>query len=137
MTCRIRCRTCFDITVSGIRNNYHPERIPFVTKTGQQLTSHAAWTRARNQQRNWETINQVISLRCLPENITDSVAQDHMWQFEFDVPDLTAVSALDESMNYLKHDSDQVPMITGLDEASDQLQYLLPGTNIWFDIIKS
>ncbi len=137
MNCRIRCSTSFDITVTGIRNNYHPDRIPFVTKTGQQLTSHIAWSRARNQQRNWETINQVISLRCLPENITDAVAQDHVWRFEFDVLDLAAISSLEEPLGYLRADAHQVPMITGLDEQSPQLEYLQPGTNIWFDIIKS
>lgn len=137
MTCRIRCSTNFDITVTGIRNNYHPERLPMVTQTGATVTSQVEWSRARNQQRNWETINQIISLRCLPENITNSVEQAHLWSFEFDIPSLSAVSTAEDPLGFLKADADQVPMITGLDEQHIKLEYLLPGTNVWFDLIES
>jgi hypothetical protein len=108
-----------------------------VTQTGATVTSQVEWSRARNQQRNWETINQIISLRCLPENITNSVEQDHLWSFEFYIPSLSAVSTADDPLGFLKADADQVPMITGLDEQHIKLEYLLPGTNVWFDLIES
>ena len=118
MTQRITCRTQFDITATGVRNNFHRNRVPFDTVQGIRIDTDQAWNRARNQQRNWETINQVLSLRALPTDITDPVVieQDglRLWQFEFSVEQPGALAADGDTVGALKQDCVGVPMITGL-----------------------
>ena len=73
MTVRIKCTTRFDITETGIRNRTYRANIELKDKTGQTITTHKDWQKSRNQQCNWETVNQVISLRTLPERISTPV----------------------------------------------------------------
>lgn len=135
---RIECRTRFDITVTDVRGHFRPERLPFVDATGRSIHDHAGWTRSRNQQRNWETVNQIISLRCLPENITVPRRLQHqdsaVWSFEFEVPDPASVSQDDDAVGWLRQDCEHVPMITGLDESPGVSESLdpVPGGNIDF-----
>lgn len=116
---RIRCHTRFDITATGIHNHYRDNQIP-VAGTEQAANNAADYVKKRNQQRNWDTINQIISLRCLPENITTptkmSQQQHTVWQFDFEVPDTTALQQDQQDLACLTKDSDQVPMIIGLEE---------------------
>jgi len=133
---RIRCITTFDITATGVRSNFNANRIPFQDDTGAVIDSMAAWTRSRNQQRNWETINQLISLRCLPEAITiptqDSRDGVETWQFEFEVLDVNMICQQHNDLALLKRDCAGIPMITGLSETPAQIAYLDPDHNIVF-----
>jgi hypothetical protein len=136
MTQRITCRTQFDITATGVRNNFHRNRVPFDTAQGVKIDSDQAWNRARNQQRNWETINQVLSLRALPTDITDPVVieQDglRLWQFEFSVEQPGALAVDGDTVGALKQDCVGVPMITGLTENAGVDDALIVGRNITF-----
>ena len=136
MTQRITCRTQFDITATGVRNNFHRNRVPFDTVQGIRIDTDQAWNRARNQQRNWETINQVLSLRALPTDITDPVVieQDglRLWQFEFSVEQSGALAADGDAMGALKQDCVGVPMITGLTENAGVDDALIVDRNITF-----
>ena len=136
MTQRITCRTQFDITATGVRNNFHRNRVPFDTVQGIRIDTDQAWNRARNQQRNWETINQVLSLRALPTDITDPVVieQDglRLWQFGFSVEQPGALAADGDAVGALKQDCVGVPMITGLTENAGVDDTLIVGRNISF-----
>ena len=136
MTQRITCRTQFDITATGVRNNFHRNRVPFDTVQGIRIDTDQAWNRARNQQRNWETINQVLSLRALPTDITDPVVieQDglRLWQFEFSVEQPGALAADGDAVGALKQDCVGVPMITGLAENAGVDDALIVDRNITF-----
>lgn len=120
MKIQIECHTRFDITATGIRNHHRPHQIPNQDDLGQAIPDQAAWIRARNQQRNWDTLNQIISLRCLPENISrpEKVSKGLVthWQFRFEVADSAAVASSQDPVGLLVADSRDVPMITGLDE---------------------
>ena len=105
------------------------------------ITTQTEWQLSRNQQCNWETVNQVISLRTLPECIStpivDSAAMT--WSFEFDVVDPGSVAHNNNPVGYLLADCDGVPMMTGLGESSDNATFLSSqGTaaNIWFDVVQ-
>lgn len=113
---RVLCFSRFDITATGVRNTWNPNRLPVSTTEGEHLQNERDWNHARNQQRNWETINQIISLRCLPEHISLPRRESDWWWFEFEVPDINAVSEHDQDLAYLSADADGVPMIIGLDE---------------------
>lgn len=141
MTIRIKCTTRFDITETGIRNRTFRSNMPFTDKTGKTITTQGEWQRARNQECNWETVNQVISLRTLPEHIS---APEHdidtaTWSFEFDVVDPGSVFYDSNPVGYLAADCDGVPMLTGLGEAVETATFLSSqgaDANIWFDVVR-
>jgi hypothetical protein len=141
MTTTIQCATLFDITETGVRNHTANARLPFRDQAGQDIDTETSWVRSRNQQRNWETLNQIMALRTLPENISSPVRQQSdqgmLWQFEFDIPDLSAVSQGDAALSLLLQDCEAVPMITGLTETADlepALHTQESAANIWFEI---
>lgn len=118
MTQRIQCWCRYDITATGVRSNFNTNRIGTRTEEGVELRDEESWNLARNQQRNWETMNQIISLRCLPERINLPRRDGDWWVFDFEVPDVTAVSSVDQDLTYLTDDAAGVPMIVGLQESS-------------------
>jgi hypothetical protein len=89
---------------------------------------------SRNQQRNWETLLQLIGLRCLPEDITLPQQHSGVWSFSFlvDRPDVLGERDFDS----LYRDCQGVPMIedpaTG---KSSVLETQGPERNIWFTAI--
>ena len=112
----IVCNTKFDITPTGVLGQYKENRETVNHSDQTPINNLATWTRARNQQRNWETLTQIISLRCLPENITQPVRKQNTWSFSFEVESLSALSDQPDDLYYLMHDAIGVPMILGLDE---------------------
>lgn len=139
---RIHCCTLFDITATGVRSHYKESRIPFHDDVGRIIEDQLSWMRSRNQQRNWETINQLISLRTLPENISTPICNTGTmtWEFEFDVVNIESISLNDNLVGGLLRDCVGVPMILGLTEKSEIGNILTttgPETNIWFTVLKS
>lgn len=142
MTTQIRCATRFDITVTGVRNHTNRTHLPFQDQAGQAVTTDHDWNRSRNQQRNWETVNQILALRTLPEHIVLPVVMLEnnikIWQFEFEVPSVSSLSLDDDVLGSLKQDCAQVPMITGLGETAPLeavLRVCDPGATIWFEVL--
>jgi hypothetical protein len=119
MIYQIRCQTQFDITATGVRSYFTESRLPFQDNVGRKIEDLKSWTWSRNQQRNWETINQLISLRTLPENITVPRLNKHIqqWEFEFDVLNIESISLDSDPVGALIRDCHDVPMILGLLES--------------------
>lgn len=139
MTIRIKCKTIFDITATGVRNQFKEVQVPIKTDDGKTVTNFAEWACARNQQRNWETLNQLISLRTLPENISIPVhdEQSDTWSFEFDVINPETVSIENADLKLLLKDCTGVPMLKNIgntDIATEALE-TQSLANIWFYII--
>jgi len=137
---RVKCSTRFDITETGVKNRSHKARIVFRDATGREITNELEWNRARNQQCNWETVNQVISLRTLPENISRPVhkADVGIWSFEFAVVDPASITHDSNPVGYLLNDCADVPMILGLNETPNITPFLIssgPDANIWFELL--
>lgn len=140
MIYRIRCQTQFDITATGVRSYFVESRLPFQDNVGKKIEDLKSWTWSRNQQRNWETINQLISLRTLPENITVPILNKHIqqWEFEFDVINIESISLDNNPVGALIRDCHDVPMILGLLEAPGVDLVLTtqgPGTNTKFTVL--
>jgi hypothetical protein len=139
MSITVRCITYFDITATGVRSHYKSSRMPFIDTAGNSICTELDWQRSRNQQRNWETVNQIISLRTLPENITVPVIVDHQhrrtWQFDFEISQAESLTVMDDPVGALVNDSLDVPMITGLDEDPATDARLLPGVNVFFTVV--
>ena len=119
----IRCYTLVDITTTGFTRKPHtPEDIV-----------------RRNQQRNYETFLQLISLRSQPQlqkpprridnvDIGDykfgsyympSVFQYNLWTFDFDSDHLDAYAAADDPVGSLLTDFDNIPVISNLSETAN------------------
>jgi hypothetical protein len=132
---KIQCRTLFDITATGTTGHVKPNRMPFVDQAGTRIIDVESWNRSRNQQRNWETMTQLISLRTQVSDLQNSVRIDKGWQFEFEVENENLFLHNNDPLGILKCDCDQVPMLTGLDEDSNSDLILIVDKNIWFTIV--
>jgi hypothetical protein len=136
---KIRCRTLFDITATGVTGHYKASRIPFTDNSGTSVVDEQAWNRSRNQQRNWETLTQLLQLRSQIFELTVPVLKDRVWQFDFEV-EIDQLYVLDrDEFGVLKQDCSGVPMITGLGEEHFlDTKLVVSGTqqNIWFDTIE-
>jgi len=139
---KIVCRTLFDCSYTGVTGHYRISEIPFVDKTGQQITNSDQWHRSRNQQRNWETLMQLIGLRTQPQSITRPTSDENKWTFEF-VAEATGVYSLTDDpdpLAGLKQDCNGVPMVMGLNEKPTVLPTICvsgPNQNIWFETINN
>ena len=131
---KIKCTTKFDITATGVVGHYKPSRVPFDDRAGQLVNSIEKWNYSRNQQRNWETLTQLISLRTQVDLTTPVVEENH-WVFEITV-DLDNVFASDDDPLFLlKSDCNGVPMLINLSEKESPGTVLQPGVNINFELI--
>jgi type II secretory pathway pseudopilin PulG len=93
-------------------------------KKGQVINNELEFVRARNQQRNFDTLLQLISLRTQIFNVTDPeicnncpAFQDQLsWQFTFEIEPQWQWAVDGEKFWLLNNDSHGTPMITGLTE---------------------
>lgn len=137
---KIQCRTLFDCSRTGVTGHYRSSQVPFQDQTGQTITSEQDWQFARNQQRNWETIVQIISLRTQPMNLSATTVEDKIWQFTFEVESegVYSINADVNNMGALLQECSGIPMITGLNEQSGTEAKLIPQgpkQNIWFESV--
>lgn len=124
---KILCTTLFDITRTGASNRrQHLDQPQYVTT-------------ARNQQSNYETVIQVISLRSQPEEISVPVILEtspalwgtnysgkkfKTWQFTFTVENQAVYSGTGGILENLFNDCQGVPMAVGLGESLNLPQVL-------------
>ena len=139
---KVLCRTLFDCTHTGVTGHLRPQQLPFVTKTGLVIDTPDQWNRSRNQQRNWESLLQIISLRTQPMNIVTPSKQKDGWHFAFEVEAEGVLSSEFGSSDLagLVGDCEGVPMITGLDESiavTATLHATGADQNIWFRAINN
>lgn len=115
---RIRCHTLFDITQTGVLNRSKP-------------TEHdvEGWIKKRNTQCNFDTVQQVISLRSQPEVVRLPIAVEmveadynlfgflynketvYCWRFDFEVQHPSVFENGVTSLGALYKDCEGVPMI--------------------------
>lgn len=130
---KIICLTDFDITATGVSGNHSKNRLPFVDNSGEHINDINQWNRSRNRQRNWETLQQILNLRTLLEDISIPQKVGNRWQFDFVIERASSIELSGDPLGALKIDCQGVPMILGLDEASNLDRYLIPGKNIFFE----
>lgn len=116
--------------------------MPFSDHTGSQIQNTRSWNHARNQQRNWETLTQLISLRTQPVSITSLGQHDGIWSFEFEVESglVYSTSGQEDDISGLVNECSGVPMVTGLTETLTEETVLITqgtGQNIWFSPINT
>jgi len=135
---KFQCRTQFDITATGITGHYKGSRTPFKDLSGQNIATEEDWNRARNQQRNWETLTQIISLRTQIFNLDTPKQVNNQWEFEFSVETPSIFGTDINPVLYLYKDADLVPMLGNLNNTVDLPPILIThgvNQNIWFELM--
>ncbi len=148
-----RCYSLVDITYTGIIGTFRKENLPYATANGDILSTQQEWETARNQQRNWETMLQLISLRCQPVSIEQPIVtklcplskfnfgsnfsgKQTVWEFKFSTEYAAVYDNPGDRYGALKADADNVPVITGLNETAKIDNMLVvngSNTNIYFE----
>ena len=132
---RYICHTLFDITPTGVTGHFKSARLPFNDRAGQPVTDFLQWTRSRNQQRNWETLTQIVGMRTQLFDLTNPTEENLMWTFEFAVETDGIFGLSDDPTRVLREDSEGVPMLVELKNNTQILPVLIsngPDQNIWF-----
>jgi hypothetical protein len=150
MSYTITCYTLFDITQTNVPNRQRPQ----VDQDMQE------WIYKRNTQSNFDTIQQVISLRSQPENVRRPKRSDirfdeftdfgflfeqledetyPCWSFDFTVQHPSVFNDGVDELGALYRDCDQVPMMKCRTEW-EKLPSMLDSTdefrNIYFKVSK-
>ena len=122
--------TDFDCRPTGVTGHFRTNVLPFVDRIDQPITDFDSWNSSRNQQRNWETILQLIGLYTQPQSISDIRIKNGRWEFEFETEFDDVFRLNDDPVGLLKQACRGVPIINYVQQ---QLTALLqPDVNIWF-----
>ena len=122
--------TDFDCRPTGVTGHFRTNVLPFVDRLDQSITDFDSWNSSRNQQRNWETILQLIGLYTQPQSISNIRMQNGRWEFEFETEFDDVFRLNDDPVGLLKQACRGVPIINYVQQ---QLTALLqPDVNIWF-----
>ena len=114
--------TYFDCTPTGTKS-YRKLQPGTVNAVGHKIQTMDDWNYSRNQQRNWETILQVVSLKTQAIDISNPVIMTRedkkTWQFSFGIEhegiyDDGTLGG--DKLGLLKQEVKGVPMIVGLGE---------------------
>jgi hypothetical protein len=134
---RFACQTLFDITATGVTGHCRAQRMPFQDNAGRLISDQESWNRARNQQRNWETLLQILGLRTQLFDVTDPILDrtGTRWMFEFESDREGAFGSESDPILVLREDAAGVPMLRELNNDPDIDPFLVtsgPRQNIWF-----
>lgn len=135
---QIRCCTLFDITKTGTTGHFKSSQVPYYDRVGQSIVDQATWNRSRNQQRNLETIEQLLQLRTQIFDVTIPTHEKGRWCFDFSIENDSIFQQDTDLFGILKNDCEGVPMIIGLNDEYVLTSVLITqGTqqNIWFDSV--
>lgn len=131
---KIQVDTYFDCTATGTTGHFRQAQLPMTNQAGQKIVDEHTWNLSRNQQRNFETLLQLIGLYTQPLELSVPVVDTHthLWSFEFEI-EFQGIFATDtDNLGLLKQQSRNVPMITGLSEHGPLPRQLIPDVNIFF-----
>ena len=158
MNNKFRCSCLFDVSATGVTTNTRMKGVPFTTTTGVVIKNTFELNFARNQQRNFDTLIQLFSMRTqvvwnspvkMLENEKASnwgfgkayKGNFNVWQFAFEIgssdPWLKTSKTDFDYCYFLREDAEQIPMLLGLLETA-KLEPLLvatgPETNVLFEL---
>ena len=126
---KVECLCLFDITATAVNGTQRNIQYPYVSKNGTQINDAWSLSQARNQQRNLDTILQLIGMRTqifeisdpelvadIPEEFTWAGDRARVWRFTFEIEPQSQWTVDNDEFWILKNDSDRTPMLAGLAE---------------------
>jgi hypothetical protein len=131
---KICVETTVDISATGVTGHYKPSRIPFEDQCGHRIVDIATWQRSRNQQRNWETLTQLISLRAQVNELSVPQKINECWHFDFEIDNPELFLQDSDPLGVLKNDCNDVPMMSHA-QSTQILKTQGYNQNIWFAIV--
>lgn len=137
---KIEVTTAFDCTPTGITGNFSRDRLPITTGQGQQLTNQLEWAHARNQQRNWETMLQLMQLRSHVMAYSEPQHQPdtNLWKFDFEIERPEVYDNGTHPLGCLLDDCVNVPIVIKLTESAGCANTIYVAgaeQNVWFRIL--
>jgi hypothetical protein len=134
------CQTLFDITATGTTGHCKSSQMPFYDRSGRLISDSQLWHLSRNQQRNWETLTQILGLRTQLFNLTDPVTDltGTKWMFEFETETHGVYGPESDPVAVLRADAAGVPMLGQIANSADTVSVLITvgvDQNIWFAAI--
>jgi len=147
MAFTVRCNTLFDITQTGIISRRNANN------------DDPMWVLKRNQQCNFDTIIQAISLRSQPESISvpivhkiffknkhnfgilfdkKIIGEIPYWAFDFEINYASVFNDGISDLGLLYNDCDMIPMIkcgTEWNKLQNHLSISINTRNIYFEVI--
>jgi hypothetical protein len=135
---RIKCKTYFDISATGVTGHFKSSHVPFTDKAGQRIENEISWHIARNQQRNWETLVQLIGMRTQIFKLNEPKRVQYYWEFDFEVDTPGVFGPEKNPLEMLVSDAAGVPMLIELWNRRDIESVLVvdgPDQNIWFEVL--
>jgi hypothetical protein len=131
------CQTLFDITATGTTGHCKSSHMPFYDRSGRLISDSESWHRSRNQQRNWETLTQILGLRAQLFNLTEPVSDQTgtRWMFEFETETDGIYGPESDPVAVLRTDAEGVPMLGQIGSYADTVSVLVTtgsDQNIWF-----
>ena len=129
---KYKIRTLIDVSPTGIISEFRKDiPLPFVDDLKNIINNTETWNTSRNEQRNWETFVQCISIRSQPILLEKPVVEEisvgplgftgfkgkkKVWTFEFgfETPDIYLEGG--DAVKLLKDQLDMVPIVTKLRE---------------------
>lgn len=141
---KVECLCLFDITATAINGHQRNIEYPYTSRNGTVINTEQELARARNQQRNLDTILQLLGMRTQifeitePTLITDIppefawAGKDvQVWSFTFEIEPQSQWTVDNDDFWVLKNDSEGTPMLTGLTENVSLEQWLVTqGNNV-------
>jgi len=123
--------------MTGITGHFKSAHMPFRDRAGQLIQDTESWNRSRNQQRNWETLTQILGLRTQLFALTDPIPDQTgtRWMFEFETETDGIYGPNNDPTQVLRADANGVPMLRELNNTPDIESILVtdgPKQNIWF-----
>jgi len=112
--------------------------VPFTDNAGQRIENEISWHIARNQQRNWETLVQLIGMRTQIFKLTEPKRVQYYWEFDFEVDTPGVFGSENNPLEILLSDAAGVPMLIELWNRRDIESVLVvngPDQNIWFEVL--
>lgn len=137
MATRIRITTTFDCTTTGVTGNFKAAQLPFRDHAQQLIDNEQSWLRSRNQQRNYETLMQLVNLYTQPMNSSPSTFENNHWSFEFDTEFDGVFSSGEDSLGLLKTAAHGVPMLKNINSDQIVADVLVPDINVYFEEIEN
>jgi hypothetical protein len=128
---KYQVNTLLDISPTGMIAEFREGvQLPFVDDLKNIINNQETWNTSRNQQRNWETMIQCISIRSQPIMLTAPVVREvavggkgygytgkqKIWTFEFGFETTDVYAGPGDSVGLLKSELDQIPLVSGLME---------------------
>jgi|LakMenE01Jun11ns_1017448.scaffolds.fasta_scaffold9894029_4 hypothetical protein len=137
---KIEVTTAFDCTPTLVTGNFSKDRLPMSTKQGLMVQNHIEWAHARNQQRNWETMLQLMQLRShiVAYSEPQRDAHTNLWKFEFEIERPEVYQNGTDPLGCLLDDCANVPIVIKLTESdgcANTIYVKGPEQNVWFQIL--